>query len=131
MVVTSEHNGRGNLTSCNSIIKSLRNLGAPLAVGIQDSRLRTHNKLVFFSFLYPMQVILKLPFYIIRSIFEHLLQNLCRQTVGHSQVVRITRRAHPPERPETVIEKQRTHNILNIRRITERTIRLHNICTSP
>ena len=49
VVVTSEHNGCGNLTSCNSIIKSLRNLGAPLAVGIQDSRLRTHNKLVFFQ----------------------------------------------------------------------------------
>ncbi len=119
MMVTAKHHRGGKLATCDCIVESLGNPDTPLAVGIEDTRLRPHYQVVILSLANPMEVILKLPLDFIGGILQHLLKHLGGKAVGNSQVLRVARSAHPAEWPEPVVEEKRAHYILHIRRVAE------------
>ena len=47
--------------------------------------------------------------------------------VGHIQIFRLARSADPTERPETIVEAHRSHDVLHIGRILESPVRVHHI----
>ena len=51
--------------------------------------------------------------------------------VGDRQVFRISRGAYPAEWSEAVIEEERSHDVLHIRRVTEPAVGVENISPGP
>ena len=57
-----------------------------------------------------------------RSRLHNLLQHLGCQSVSGLEVLGIARRAHPAEGPEAIVEEHGSHDILDVRRIAERSV---------
>ena len=60
MVVTTQYDRCGNFAACDSVVERERDLGAALAVGIQDTCLRTYDQLVLASLLDPVDIVVEL-----------------------------------------------------------------------
>ena len=118
-MVAAKHDRSGDLTLADGLVEGQGNLGPALAVGVEDAGLRTDHQMVPAGFLYPMNIVVQLSLNLFRSRFQFLFKNIHGYLVGLGEVFRPLAHADPAERAETVVEVERPHNVLDVRRITE------------
>ena len=126
VVVAPQHHGSRNAPVGNGTVEGLGDLRAALAVGIEDAGLRTHDQPVTPGLANPVDVVVQLPPNIPGSRLPNLFQHFGGQRIGRFEVLGKPRGTNPAERPETVIEEHRPHNILYIRRIAETSALAHH-----
>ena len=126
-MVSAQYDRFAYLATFDCFVESKRNLGSALAVSIQYASLRAHYELILSCLANPVDVVSHLSLYLFRSISFDFFHHLSSDAVGSLKVFRVTRSTNPAERTETVVEEHRSHNILNIRRITELAIRQHDV----
>ena len=117
VVVAAQHNGCFELAAADSVVEGQGNLRATFSIGIEDAGLRAHHQVVRSSFANPMQVVFELSTNVVGHMTAHLVEHFGSKAVGGGKVVGIARGANPAERTETIVEEQRTHDVLHIRRI--------------
>ena len=114
MVVAAEDDGSRDIAISDSLIEGKGNLGAALAIGIEDSGLRTYYEVISTRFLNPMDIIMHLPPDLLRSIFCNFCKDFDSKGIALCKILWVFRHADPPERAETVVEIERAHYILDI-----------------
>ena len=117
MVVAAQHNGCFELAAADSVVEGQGNIRATFSIGIEDAGLRAHHQVVRSSFANPMQVVFQLSTNVVGHMTAHLVEHFGSKAVGGGKVVGIARGANPAERAEAIVEEQRTHDVLHIRRI--------------
>lgn len=100
VVVTTQYDRCGNFAACDSVVERERDLGAALAVGIQDTCLRTYDQLVLASLLDPVDIVVELSGDLLRSGLANLFEHFGSQTVCSSQVFGFARRTYQRKGPK-------------------------------
>jgi hypothetical protein len=67
----------------------------------------------------PLQVVGDLLADVRGAFLQHRFEHITGDAVARLEVLRIAARAYPPERPETVIEAQRAHDVLHVAGVAE------------
>ena len=126
VVVAAQHDGSREAPVGNGPVEGLCDPGAPLAVGIEDARLRTDDQPVAAGLADPVDVVVELPGDLGRRRGADLLQYFGGEAVGKLEVFGAARSADPAERAEAVVEEHRPHDVLHIGGITETAALAHH-----
>ena len=130
-MVASEHHRSLESAIPHGLVEGQCDLRPSLSIGIEDTRLRTHHQVVAPSLADPVDVIIKLSDDILSGGEADSLQSLCSQTVCQGQVIGVAGGAHPPERPESIVEEEGSHDVLDIRRIAEPSVGQEDVGPGP
>src|SRR5688500_6987224 len=103
-MIASELHRRGDLSFEDCFVDCLRNAHAALTVGVKDTRLRAHNKIIPSRVFDPFNIIMELSSYLNRCALVQPMQHLERQLVCKRKVGGRSGRAYPPEWSESVIK---------------------------
>ena len=126
-MVASQHHRSGELSLADGLVEGQGNLGAALAVGIEDAGLGTYYQVVAAGFLNPVDVVPHLAGNLCRGVLRHLGEHLHGQGVRLGQVFRLLAHAHPAERAKTVVKVHGAHDVLHIGRVAEAAVGLQDI----
>src|SRR5690606_34194913 len=88
-------------------------------VGIKDTRLGSNHQAVSSRLADPVNIVRHLLTDIFGRLFHEALKGGSSHGVTLLQIGRVTGTANPAERAEAVVEADGSHDILDIRRVTE------------
>ncbi len=130
MVVAAENNRSRDFATGYGFVECKCDFCTTFGVGVEYTGLRTDNKVISSGLFNPVDIVVELTFDVFRCCPAYIFKHFSGEAVGNGKIFRLARSNNPTERAKSVVEEQRAHNILNIRRIAECTIGIHDIRTS-
>ena len=127
MVVSPKNNRSAKLTGGHGSVHRQCDFPSTDIIRVKDAGLTPNDKVILTCLLYPPQIIVNLLLYIVRCAVTHLHQDISCDGVGSSKISWIATGAHPPVRPESIIETKRPHDVFNIGGVPKRPIFIDNI----
>ena len=113
-MIAPQHYWGLDLAAADGFVESHGDFCPALAVGIEDASLGSYHQIVFPSLLDPMYIVAKLALNFFWSRASFFCKHLDGKLVRFRQVGRVFTHADPPERSETIVKVQRSHDVLHV-----------------